>query len=409
MLRYQTVVDWIELEIQTATPTNAQTVRRSFAFPEGTNPPFVEPLQAGKAGESTRFRFRLQNPTSGRQVLDVVKALAQNLHRNTALISCRVRGIEVAFDTCAPGTSTRQLAEIVADRYRFSTLIPADTWHLYRRRGEHPCVIRNDMHRWELLRHLEDGWQLADTPDKEGAAVRLHGYVKTHDFDGEEFRALPQSERRARFEVTLQGAALPITTLADLEQFDFTALAEYFKFRCLADHLHPAARYTLAHWSTMQLGRRGRYRRRDKRTVGQYSGTSVFRASTVADERLNATAYECLRKLTRNWMGKGASADFTGQPEPDIRVDAENNPAVLTMSLSTTPSIITNNNPLTLNTDNDKEHDKEVAHSAASIRDNINALDVLRTSPLPDAWSEQDAHRAEIDSLMAQGDDDDGP
>jgi hypothetical protein len=350
MLLYQSVIDWIELRVQTATPTNAQTVRRALRraldLPENAKL-FVEPLTPGEGGAATSFRFRIQDPKSGRHVAQMVERLGRELAPNTVLISCKVTAIELAFDTYAPDASRRQLAEIVADRYRFSTHVPADAWHLYRGKGEHPGdrygfdrysrLIDEAWDKRELLRHLECGWLLTDTRDKEGAAVRFRGYVKTHDFDGEELSALQQSAWRARFEVTLQGTALPIETLANLEQLDFTKLAEYFKFRRLADHLHPAAKYTLANWSTAQLGRKAetdKYRRYSK-VIGRKGRKDLeFRPSTVADEHLNAIAYECLRKLTREWEGRGASADFPGESEPETRVDAESTPSVLTMSLS---------------------------------------------------------------------------
>lgn len=414
-LHYRAVVDWVELEVQTATPTQSwRLAGGNVAYVTACHPETGIPFPDWeKNTPTTRFRCRIQDPRNGRHVVETVERLGQNLPRNIVLISSKITAIEVAFDTYAPGANSRQLAEIVADRYRFSTHVPADTWHLYRGKGEHPSsrygfdrysrLIDEEWDRRELLRHLADEWQLADTPDK-GATVRYHGYIKMHDQGN---KPLPPSKWRARFEITLRGRALTVQLLDDLEQFDFTKLAEYFKFRRLADHLHPAAKYTLAHWSTVQLGRRGRYRRRDKDKVGRYGGhPSVFRASTVADERLNATAYECLRKLTREWAGRGASADFPGEPAPETRVDAECTPSVLTMYLSTTPSNIINN-ALTLNTDSQNKHNNE-AHSADCISDSINVLDVLRTSPLPDTSLAQDAHRAEIETLMTLGEDDDG-
>lgn len=63
-------------------------------------------------------------------------------------------------------------------------------------------------------------------------------------------------------------------------------------------------------WTKQQLGRRGRYRRPNWNKIGTYSGTNKYRGSTVADDELNNAAYECLRKLTRDWRSCRLRADF---------------------------------------------------------------------------------------------------
>jgi hypothetical protein len=309
-LEFKTVVDWIEFEIRTIAKTQAAAIHKKagsgvnlsvFGCDEHTKIPF--PRSMGNTS-TTLFRLRIQEP----KCFHTVKEWLQQVSRNFPLKSApNTTAIEVAFDTYCIGASLRHLAEIAADRYRFSTCIPGCDWYFYRKKGEGRQYISTpDMAtRKAIGQHFEAGWQLTEANDK-GVDVRYHAYVKAHD-DG---NALPKREWRARFEVTLQGAALPCMTIDELERIDFVQLAERFKFRRLSDALHPAAKYALTQWSGKQLGRRGKYRRSNQAIIGKHSGSSVFRGSTVADEQLNAMVYGCLRKLTRTWRNKRPRADF---------------------------------------------------------------------------------------------------
>ena len=122
----------------------------------------------------------------------------------------------------------------------------------------------------------------------------------------------------------MRGVALPCSTVDEFEQFNFSKLAKHFKFRRLADDLHPMARHPLMTWSKEQHGRTGKYRRPNRRQVGRYSGTSVFRCSTVADDELNEVAYECLRKLSRDWRSKRSGADFPEHSKAQVRIGTGN-------------------------------------------------------------------------------------
>ncbi|PKV46765.1 hypothetical protein CLU92_4195 [Janthinobacterium sp. 61] len=315
-LTYRTEIDWVELEVRTTAPSNfwsVQEVLRPVLPRSQAKQQFVTPLDGGNGGAATIFRFSIQDPERASKIEKVVAALCGRFD----LVSIVVTGVEVAFDTYSQCGSIRQLAELAADRFRFITAKPSSCWHFYRQRGENPQFINVLPGRSDLVEHFEGFWQLADRKDKDTADVRYHAYVKTLD-NGTEL--LPD-RHRARFEITLRGAALPFQTVEELKKFNFAELAHYFKFRRIADNVPPAVKYALTSWSGRQLGLRGPYRRPDLTRVGKYNGTSIFRGSTVADDKLNADVYECLRQLTRTWRKRSRRADFPEVFLPPARMD----------------------------------------------------------------------------------------
>lgn len=318
--RLEAVVDWIELEIQLAERSNFMTVQDhlgdALKLPAGRNP-HVEALDETAGRSASIFRFRIQDPKQIRQLDQVLTRMRERFDFG----SPKIVAIEVAFDTYVEGASFRELAEVLTDRYRFLTTAPGDDWYFYRNGGEGRLYLNTLDCRRDLVRHFEQHWQLTDMNSK-NVPVRYHAYVKT--MDGTQ-PLLPENYR-ARLEVTLQGEALPFTTLAQLREFDFTKLADYFKFRRLADTLHPFVRHPMMTWMKDQLGRRGQYRRPVRQgDVMKYAKRKVlFRHSTVADEALNAAAYECLRKLTTAWRSKRGGADFPGHSQAQTRTNTAN-------------------------------------------------------------------------------------
>lgn len=295
-LRHKTVIDWVEFEINTATPTNFMTVQRVLnallGLPEGTKQS-VTGFGAESDRATTTFRFRIQDPT---RYTDIRAMFARLESRFPFQLPPRVIAVEVAFDTYGKGASVRQLAEIVTDRYRFSTAIPGKRWHFYLEKKEKktgkPCDVA-ELTRREAVAHFEAGWQFADNNDK-SADIRFHLYVKMWN-DGADLQA---TQYRARFEVTLQGLALPFTTMEGLESFDFARLSHLFKFRMFKDNNpHPAVAYARK-WSAGQHGigwTRPRYH------DGRIVGTSEFKRWTVADTVLNDAIKRKLRGLTASW------------------------------------------------------------------------------------------------------------
>jgi len=307
---FETVVDWVELEIQLAERSNFMAVqealKKALRLPDNAKHPYVTALDETSSRAASIFRFRVHDPMRMGKLNKVLSELRERFNFG----AIKVTAIEVAFDTYGQGAGVRQLAEIAADRYRFLTAPPGNKWYFYRDSGEGRPYIEALNYR-ELVKCFAEQWQLTDRDDK-NADMRYHAYVKTRD----DREPLPPPQYRARLEVTLQGAHWPCTTIEELEQFNFTKLAKHFNFRRLADGLHPGLRLALADWSAAQHGRSGSYRRAVRNRPGKYSGTRVFKRSTVADDELNEAVYQCLRKLTRDWRSQRAGADFPTHLKP---------------------------------------------------------------------------------------------
>jgi hypothetical protein len=313
--KIETMIDWVELEIQMAERSNFWTVqgylREALQLPEDSRPG-VDPMDATDTGSASIFRFRVQDPKTAHQLEKVLTSLRERF--NIEIV--RVVGIEVAFDTYLRGASKKDLAQIVADRYRFLTAKPSQVWHLYRRKGEKPIKVSKVERLFDLVKYLQDEWQIADSEDKGRPEIRYHGYVKAWD-NGQPLEN--EEEWRARWEVTLRGRNLPCKTLQELAQFQFVKLAAHFKFRRLADDVHPGVRHALMTWSASQLGMKGKYRRANKSMVGRlYSGTREYRRATMGDE-MNESIRDCLNKLTRHWRGNPSDADFQAANRPQTR------------------------------------------------------------------------------------------
>jgi len=299
-LRFEAVIDWIEFEIQTLTPTNFMTVQKALREFQGLPDdamPYVMPLDEGEGRAATIYRFRVQDLKR----FQAVKSILSRAEKRFGFqVQPRITGIEVAFDTYRVGASARQLAEIITDRYRFSTAIPeAGSWYFYRKTGEGRGYIKTLEVRNEVVKRFESGWQLTDT-NYQTADCRFHLYVKTTDNKAR----LPVGQHRARFEVALKGEAAPCKTFEELEHFNFEKLAHLFNFRRYADNLHPMAKYALTKCAIRQSGARGKYLRIHG---GRRAGSSVFRWTTIADDRLNKTVRMKLAKLTRGWKSKRAA------------------------------------------------------------------------------------------------------
>jgi hypothetical protein len=307
-IRTSVVCDYAVFEIRTVNQTQAKHVFEragaGFSHVIGCDAETGIPFDDNRRNTTTSvFQCVVQDPKH-------FQALAALFDRLTEWRSFaaqpRLTRLEVALDVRCKGATVKELANIATDLYRFSTCVPGDKWYFYRRKGEgRHYVNRIEMDRRHLVQHFEEQWQLTDRESQE-VDTRYHAYVKTRDGA----KALLPSEYRARFEVTLKGNALPCTALDDLAKLDFSKLAGHFKFRRLADDLNPQARHALSAWSAQQLGRARKYPRKHPTKVGKHSGTSVFRGSTVADDKLNSAAYDCLRALTRGWRKTGVGADF---------------------------------------------------------------------------------------------------
>lgn len=231
-VRCRAVVDWIDLEIHTVKPTNFMTVQKVFRqiqhLPSDVNP-YVEAVDEGPGGAASVFRVRIQDPKNSHVLDSLCSACADVMPLQS---NPKVTAIEIAFD--AYNSSPEQAARF----YKYITFLADKSNHrLYRAKSD---ITRGTPLNFQLLiSHLAEGWQVG-IGNKSDDCYQ-HIYWKTTD-NGV---TLPPSEHRARVEITLRGASLPMKDLDDLRNFNFATLAKYFQFRELKDDLSQLARVTI--------------------------------------------------------------------------------------------------------------------------------------------------------------------
>lgn len=297
LLTFRAVVDWIELEIHTAKPTNFWAIQNALReiqhLPADVNP-YVKPLNESAGGAATAFLFRIQDPE---RLCDANKQLEELAHYAFNIDAKRVNAIEIALD--AYNANPEQVARL----YKFSTHLVSANHRLYRERNVDK-VQATPRSFDSLVRRLSEGWQIGI--GDEGADHYQHIYWKTTDDNG---NPLPVSEHRARIEIRLRGAELPCQTFEDWENFSFSTLSKFFRFRKLKADLTPQQQ-VIANASA-QIGQQ---RKRNRRG----GGTLLHSRITQADVELNDRARDALRELSRRWKAepKRSKKQTTGRTPP---------------------------------------------------------------------------------------------
>lgn len=275
--RFRAEVDWVELKIVTARPTNFQTVR------ERLDVPYVEAVHPGPGGAATTFVAKIQDPISWADL----EARIARLETSCGLAApAEVIAIEVALDAYSPTHDHDALVSMAERFYRGLTVLVSDNRRLYRKRGEGESIrdrrtLRSGLHK---LMNVAIG--------DEGGSRYQHIYIKTVN----QGAPIPVAEHRARIEIRLRGEQLPCKALAAWGRHKLTeTMGGYFKFRaekpCLSLLIATAIQ------QRAQIGERYSRRRRP-------SGTRMYSPSTQADRSLNDAAYEALRLLDRRMRGK---------------------------------------------------------------------------------------------------------
>ena len=271
--RFRAVVDWIELEIHTAKPTNFQTLKKAGILP------YVEAQNAGAGGSATTFRFKLYDLASWNDLSRIVSDLDTKYPFSRAPV---ITGMEIALDAYSKGEATPyELAELVANYYRNMTQPVSNNKRLYRDYKGSGQPIPQQFS--SLVRHVSEGWQIA-IGDKEAEQYQ-HMYFKTTD----KGKPLSENAHRARVEVTLREKKLLCHGLEELQVFDFTSVSGYFKFRKQLDE-----RASLLATRSQQIGEKKQRNRKE-------GGTRLSFKHTEADLVLNRKAYDALRDLFRRW------------------------------------------------------------------------------------------------------------
>lgn len=290
-LRFRAVVDWIELEIETAQSTHYDAIRRHGVLS------YVEPMNPRAEGKSaTIFRIRVHDPETWNSVVIAIGGIA---NRFALAMPYKVVGIEVAVDAYGIGhSSANELASVAASFAKFTTHTNLNR-RMYREWREGSFAPPSNFS--SVVRHLVDGWQIG-VGDKTSDCYQ-HIYFKTTDHNKEPLKV---DLHRARIEITLRGNMLPCNTLEEWSRCNFAMLAKpYFSFRQLRSRLSPIEQVCAD--NKMDNGKRAKRNRKE-------GGTRLFSRLTKADSELNDIARYKLRDLSDRWKtGNLASCVSTAE------------------------------------------------------------------------------------------------
>lgn len=286
--RFHCDVDWIQLEINTQRSTHGWRMKKcsEFSYVEACDPLTKEPYSLVNT-PSTHFRAKMQDPKNWRSIAHAVGVLSRAY---PLAEQPKVIGIEVTFDAYSKGASREEMVRLTAHMYKFLTDPVSDnsrTYHYYKGSGDGISTFE------ELVNELSGGRQIGIG---DSLADRYqHLYFKTTDSVREGVATLlPVEQHRARLEITLRGAALPIQTLEEWESFDFRSLTSYFNFRMLMPELNKFASYALEKHAKVT----GRL---TKEQQVNYRTRREFGSATLADKKLNDIAKGSLRRLSGRW------------------------------------------------------------------------------------------------------------
>ncbi|GEM_PF-6250638 len=209
--RLQAVVDWVELKLILASPTQARHLRNRM--PPTWGLPYARPGADQDPNACSVFYVRVQDPDLGRLPQEVASLDAQAL----------VVSIEVALDAYPRGQADAVwLHEAALYLYRHQAHPPL---------GSHRITVPEHYQAAvsvrEVLRALHEGASI--NMGEKDAADRGRCYVKCHDTrNGQAYARLKVSQHRARLERTLSKELCPVRTLAQLQELRFEQLARHF-------------------------------------------------------------------------------------------------------------------------------------------------------------------------------------
>ena len=267
-------IDWIEIEVTIEGTTNLKAMRNAVSAANGGEKAFVT-VMGDDPNSASVFRFSIHDPNKFAQMGAVLGRLNQ---RYPFVLPPTVTAIEIAVDDYSKGP------EQVADwYYGLSVLADAKNHRLYRDfKGSGQSMPR---YRDSLVRKIAEGNQIGIGNKR--ADIYQHGYLKQTDHNKQ---PLPESEHRARIEITLRQGKLPCTTLDDWAAFPFEQLSDYFRFRSPKSNLSDFDQMVLA---GRQIGEKVSRNRKG-------GGTRLHNPLTKADPE-NETVRNALRNLSKRW------------------------------------------------------------------------------------------------------------
>lgn len=284
--RVRAVVDWIDVKIVTASPTNFQTVQDRFRMIlELKRRPWVQAIDPGPGGAACTFQTRIHNPPNYRWLIGVVDRLSNRL----PLARAPERGLmEIAVDFYS---KRQHRAELEAMTLRLK--------HTWSARGEKELECGPITQPLDQVSRLRPDTTLVI----QDSHVLRRVYLKDRD-DGE---PLDVAQHRARAEVAppLTVVANGDTSMEALRGFRFEAMSRWFAFRRVREQA--AARGLNATASTAaELAAQCRMQlalRRGSREL-QVQSRRLRRKhhpDTQADSEMKSRIRDALRDLSRRF------------------------------------------------------------------------------------------------------------
>lgn len=285
--RYRTVIDWIELVVMTATPTNFWTLKRLLGLT------FVEGINEGGGRATTEFKFRVYDVKNWKQLDDAIINLSEDIKLASEPI---ITAIEVSLDAFSKSNSTTELQEHTGEMVRMLSN-PITSQRSHRAAGgfrgsAEQLWLKSGKYFQVTKRSFYFGNQKDD-----GVSMRI--YWK-HTDKGME---LPIQEHVSRVEVTLKGENCPFKTIEEAKRYQFQNLSSWFKFRKVKEGLNGLNKLIVD--ANTQVGRRGGWRVRAENN--KKVSYRVSHPLTIANTELNEIAYEKLRQLTKRLSKRRAA------------------------------------------------------------------------------------------------------
>lgn len=230
-VKFKAVIDLVEFQITTASPTQFRYVRAHLAE-KLKEPPFVDPIDpaTGKTkegeGQTTNvFKIRMYDDcaNSYRETLELFEHLAK---RYPLTCAPQITGLELSFDAYSP--DDKKLREVT----RFFMA--------------HLSAPNRDVRKFDPVRNETrriDQWPDLDPTNPDGSLYVLSAaeplayrvYLKRTDGkrDGQQGTELLREQWRARAEFTLTGKKLEehgLRSLGDLAKIDLVKLGKHLRF-----------------------------------------------------------------------------------------------------------------------------------------------------------------------------------
>lgn len=258
--RFNAVIDWLEIEINTIKPTNFQTIKRHGGLS------YVDAIGAGAGGAATNFIFKFHDPKNWQSVNEMLKYIEKE---NPLANEPIVKSIEVSFDAYSRTATRDELVDLTGRFYRYLTNTVSQNHRVSGRKGLKFDVEPIDSGA-NIRRLLTQNRNLCIGNNKDDASgfnkykadeEYMQIYFKKTDNDG---TPIPVSDHRARIEIRLQGSKLPCSTLKEWQAFKFESLSNYFNFRTINQPLLALAPkgFIRALDSIAQIGATSGYKRR---------------------------------------------------------------------------------------------------------------------------------------------------